>query len=141
MKGQEHPLTSESPKNYLYSEYVFQETGAWIIHSYSALISLCGYQYANSSSVGIQNTLHAHKESMEAESANPSKTETNTWMKFNCLFNLLQIWLSLLQTLKFSLWKRQEVVTFHLSLLHIVQWIMFFLSVFELFMDFNVSYL
>lgn len=80
----------KAPKNYLYSEYVFQEPGAWIIHSYSALISLCGYQYANSSSVGIQNTLHAHKEPQGVHGSRVSKSIKNRNKYLNEIQLLIQ---------------------------------------------------
>lgn len=53
---------------------MLQERGAWIIHSYSAIISFSEHQYANSSSIGIQSTLHAYKETQGVHGSRLSKS-------------------------------------------------------------------
>lgn len=145
LKGQEHLLVSESPKYCLYSEYVFQEPGAWIIHSYPAVISLCEYQYANISSIGIQNTLHAHKETQGVHGSRLSKSIKMGNKHLNEIQLLIQ---PAVNMIKLTIDPQTLLVgtagSSHFSSVSVAYCAMnhaFFPSVFELFMNFNMSYL
>lgn len=124
---------------------MFQEAGAWILHSYPAVISLCEYQYANISSIGIQNTLHAHKETQGVHGSRLSKSIKIGNKYLNEIQLLIQPAVNMIKfTTDPQILLVETAGSSHFSSVSVAYCAMnhvFFPSIFELFMNFNMSYL